>query len=59
MLNSGLFLAENNSQVPQNSFYKSVHYIDNVVVPVKNVLFGVKSGQTRKYEAVPMVETAV
>lgn len=25
--------------VPQNSFYKSVHYIDSVVGPVKNVAF--------------------
>ncbi|QJT94683.1 hypothetical protein HGO53_05470 [Wolbachia endosymbiont of Diaphorina citri] len=26
--------------VPQNSFYKSVHYIDSVVGPVKNVALG-------------------
>ncbi len=32
--------AKNNSEVPQNSFYKSVHYIDNVVGPVKNVALG-------------------
>lgn len=25
--------------IPQNSFYKSVHYIDSVVGPVKNVAF--------------------
>lgn len=33
--------AKNNSEVPQNSFYKSVHYIDNVVGPVKDMLVGV------------------
>lgn len=27
-------------QVPQNSFYKSVHYINSVIGPVKNVALG-------------------
>jgi len=34
--------AGNNNQVPQNCFYKSVHYIDSVVGPVKDMLVGVK-----------------
>ncbi|MBS9531870.1 MULTISPECIES: hypothetical protein [unclassified Wolbachia] len=32
--------AKNNSEVPQNSFYKSVHYINSVIGPVKNVALG-------------------
>ncbi|MBR9982968.1 MAG: hypothetical protein MUP48_03735 [Wolbachia endosymbiont of Homalodisca vitripennis] len=28
------------NKVPQNSFYKSVHYIDSVIGPVKNVALG-------------------
>lgn len=32
---------KNNSQVPQNCFYKSVHHIDSVVGPVKDMLVGV------------------
>ena len=52
-------VTENNSQVPQNCFHKSVHYIDNIVGPVKNVLFGVKSDYPGRYEAEPMVGTAV
>ncbi len=37
-------VTENNSEVPQNCFYKSVHYIDNVVGPVKDMLVGVNKG---------------
>uniref|UniRef100_A0A3B0JCG8 Uncharacterized protein n=1 Tax=Wolbachia endosymbiont of Aleurodicus dispersus TaxID=1288877 RepID=A0A3B0JCG8_9RICK len=33
------------NEVPQNSFYKSVHYIDSVVGPVKDAVFGVQSSQ--------------
>lgn len=33
-------VAENNSKVPQNGFYKSVHYINSVIGPVKNVALG-------------------
>ncbi|WP_250296001.1 hypothetical protein [Wolbachia endosymbiont of Oedothorax gibbosus] len=32
---------KNNSQVPQNCFYKSVYHIDSVVGPVKDMLVGV------------------
>jgi len=32
------------TQVPENRFYKSVHYVDSVVGPVKDVLFGVQRG---------------
>lgn len=28
------------NEVPQNSFYKSVYYINSVIEPVKNVAFG-------------------
>jgi len=34
-------VAENNGQVPQNSFYKSLYHIDSVVGPVKDMLVGV------------------
>lgn len=33
--------AKDRGEVPQNCFYKSVHYIDNVVGPVKDMLVGV------------------
>ena len=29
--------------VPENSFYKSVHYVDNILGPVKDVICGVES----------------
>lgn len=28
------------NEVPQNNFYKSVHYINSVIGPVKNVALG-------------------
>ncbi|MDM8334844.1 hypothetical protein [Wolbachia pipientis] len=34
-------VTENNSQVPQNSFYRSVHYIDGVLGPIKDMIVGV------------------
>ncbi|WP_253299873.1 hypothetical protein [Wolbachia endosymbiont of Chironomus riparius] len=37
----------NNSQIPQNTFYKSVHYIDSVIGPIKDAVFGV-GGSKRK-----------
>ncbi|MDG7056699.1 MAG: hypothetical protein LKM43_00905 [Wolbachia endosymbiont of Penenirmus auritus] len=33
---------ENHTLVPESSFYKSVHYIDNVLGPVKDVICGVE-----------------
>ncbi|MDX5488266.1 MAG: hypothetical protein O7150_05800, partial [Wolbachia endosymbiont of Andrena praecox] len=35
--------AEDNTLVPENSFYKSVHYVDNVLGSVKDVICGVES----------------
>ncbi|WP_353274438.1 hypothetical protein [Wolbachia endosymbiont (group A) of Ennomos erosarius] len=35
--------AEDNTLVPENSFYKSVRYVDNVLGPVKDVICGVES----------------
>ncbi|MGL9778747.1 MAG: hypothetical protein ACR5K5_00460 [Wolbachia sp.] len=35
--------AEDCTLVPENSFYKSVHYVDNILGPVKDVIFGVES----------------
>ncbi|WP_341816348.1 hypothetical protein [Wolbachia endosymbiont (group A) of Nomada goodeniana] len=35
--------AEDCTLVPENSFYKSVHYVDNVLGPVKDVICGVES----------------
>ncbi|UPA54874.1 hypothetical protein MWH06_06400 [Wolbachia pipientis] len=29
--------------VPENSFYKSVHYVDNILGPVKDIICGVES----------------
>ncbi|NSM56792.1 hypothetical protein HET73_05250, partial [Wolbachia endosymbiont of Atemnus politus] len=50
---------ENNSEVPQNCFYKSVHYIDNVVGPVKDAVFGVRESKDdlggRKHEVYGMI----
>ncbi|WP_265035807.1 hypothetical protein [Wolbachia endosymbiont (group A) of Anomoia purmunda] len=34
---------KNHTPVPENSFYKSVHYVDNVLGPVKDVICGVES----------------
>lgn len=34
-----------NSRVSQNSFYKSVYYIDSVVGPVKDAVFGVERNE--------------
>lgn len=33
-------IEKNGHLVPQNSFYKSVHYIDSIVGPVKDTVFG-------------------
>ncbi|MGL9761700.1 MAG: hypothetical protein ACR5LB_05895 [Wolbachia sp.] len=38
-------VAENNNQVPQNCFYKSVYYIDSVLGPVKDAVFGVEESK--------------
>lgn len=35
--------AEDCTLVPENSFYKSVHYVDNILGPVKDVICGVES----------------
>lgn len=35
--------AEDRTLVPENSFYKSVHYVDNILGPVKDVICGVES----------------
>ncbi|MBA8757174.1 hypothetical protein HCR13_03605 [Wolbachia pipientis] len=35
--------AKNYTLVPEDSFYKSVHYVDNVLGPVKDVICGVES----------------
>ncbi|GFY79865.1 uncharacterized protein TNIN_55171 [Trichonephila inaurata madagascariensis] len=35
--------AEDCTLVPENSFYKSVHYVDNILGPVKDVICGAKS----------------
>lgn len=35
--------AEDCTLVPESSFYKSVHYVDNVLGPVKDVICGVES----------------
>lgn len=34
---------KNHTPVPENSFYKSVRYVDNVLGPVKDVICGVES----------------
>ncbi|MDR3131685.1 MAG: hypothetical protein LBU02_01130 [Rickettsiales bacterium] len=56
-------VAENNNQVPQNCFYKSVHYIDNVVGPVKDAVFGVEESKDnlggRKHRNCGMIGLAV
>ncbi|WP_264731130.1 hypothetical protein [Wolbachia endosymbiont (group A) of Sphaerophoria taeniata] len=43
--------AEDCTLVPENSFYKSVHYVDNILGPVKDVICGVesKNGYTDQY----------
>lgn len=43
--------AEDCTLVPENSFYKSVHYVDNVLGPVKDVIRGVesKNGYNNQY----------
>ncbi|WP_265015100.1 hypothetical protein [Wolbachia endosymbiont (group B) of Camptogramma bilineatum] len=55
--------AKNNSEVPQNSFYKSVHYINSVIGPVKDAVSGVKSSQVclggRKNGSLGIICTAV
>ncbi|MGL9731770.1 MAG: hypothetical protein ACR5KX_03060 [Wolbachia sp.] len=38
-------VAENNNQVPQNCFYKFVYYIDSVLGPVKDAVFGVEESK--------------
>ncbi|WP_341816867.1 hypothetical protein [Wolbachia endosymbiont (group A) of Agelastica alni] len=35
--------AEDCTLVPESSFYKSVHYVDNILGPVKDVICGVES----------------
>ncbi|WCR53370.1 MAG: hypothetical protein PG981_000392 [Wolbachia endosymbiont of Ctenocephalides orientis wCori] len=35
-------IKKNGHLVPQNSFYKSVHYIDSVIGSVKDTVFGAK-----------------
>ncbi|WP_265033297.1 hypothetical protein [Wolbachia endosymbiont (group A) of Sicus ferrugineus] len=35
--------AEDCTLVPENSFYKSVHYVNNILGPVKDVICGVES----------------
>ncbi|UIP91237.1 hypothetical protein IYZ83_003560 [Wolbachia pipientis] len=51
------------NEVPQNSFYKSVHYINSVIGPVKDAVSGVKSSQVclggRKNESLDIICTAV